>query len=1328
MLYTKSNSSPYPTHNNNINNSYNSGLISANTNANGIVGYDNPSRYSTSYGANSRTNVYYDTSVISEYDQPYTTKPAVIGHSQGKTSDFMLYGSSSTFNYDSSIWYFKDKSGDNAYYPQLRIFATNTYSRIVDKSEESVEIDVSGGLGTATVPFLIKNEEDMHELSRMVLLGNVYKNYYFKVDDGVTELDLGDFIPIGTSARPFQGNFNGNGVNFIVDINKATTDNVGVFGYINGSAVIENFSVSGSVIGRNNVGAILGQTDTAIVRNVYNTAYVQGGTGVGGLIGNHYRGTLQNSFNLGEVKGSQYVGGIVGRTMLYTRSNSSPYPTHNNNINNVYSAAQVSVAGSNTVGGAIGFDNTSRYSTSYAANTRTNIYYDSTIIANHDQSSGYSKPSSLQTTLYALNTGELMLKMSGKLSAAWYLKDKDDTYGYYPQLTIFSNHVETEVKELSEENVKFDVSLGMGTEDLPFIIKTNEDIDELRRKVADGNTFQGYFFVVDPSVEKFELGTYTPIGASASRPFYGSFDGSHAEFNITIDATTNNQGLFGYFGVGTIKNLSVTGSVKGGTYVGGVVGYKVSGTVSGVYNLAKITGVSQVGGVVGRNEAGTITQSYNNRDVFASTSYAGGITGYLYTGTISNTYNRAEILTPSHAGGIAGGSMLYTRSNSSPYPTHNNNINNSYNSGLISANTNANGIVGYDNPSRYSTSYRANPRTNIFYDTSVISEYDQPYTTKPAVIGHAHGKTSDFMLYGSSSTFNYDSSIWYFKDKSGDNAYYPQLRIFATNTYSRIVSKSEESVEIDVSGGLGTATVPFLIKNEEDMHELSRMVLLGNVYKNYYFKVDDGVTELDLGDFIPVGTSARPFQGNFNGNGVNFIVDINKATTDNIGIFGYINNSAVIENFSVSGSVIGRNNVGGILGYTDIGTVRNVYNTAYIQGGTGVGGLIGNHYRGTLQNSFNLGEVKGSQYVGGIVGRTMLYTRSNSNPYPTHNNNINNVYSAAPVSVAGSNTVGGAIGFDNTSRYSTSYAANTRTNIYYDSTIIANHDQSSGYSKPSSLQTTLYALNTGELMLKMSGKLSAAWYLKDKDDTYGYYPQLTIFSNHVETEVKELSEENVKVDVSLGMGTEDLPFIIKTNEDIDELRRKVADGNTFQGYFFVVDPSVEKFELGTYTPIGASASRPFYGSFDGSHAEFNITIDATTNNQGLFGYFGVGTIKNLSVTGSVKGGTYVGGVVGYKVSGTVSGVYNLAKITGVSQVGGVVGRNEAGTITQSYNNGDVFASTSYAGGITGYLYTGTISNTYNRAEILTPSHAGGIAGGSMLYTRSNSSPYPTHNK
>ena len=106
--------------------------------------------------------------------------------------------------------------------------------------------------------------------------------------------------------------------------------------------------------------------------------------------------------------------------------------------------------------------------------------------------------------------------------------------------------------------------------------------------------------------------------------------------------------------------------------------------------------------------------------------------------------------------------MLYYRSAYSTYQT--NAILNSYNSGLVSANSNANGIVGYDNPAYYSGA--ANARTNVYYDTSVISEYDQPYTVKPPVINHSYGKTSDFMLHSDAATYKYDSSIWYFKDNA----------------------------------------------------------------------------------------------------------------------------------------------------------------------------------------------------------------------------------------------------------------------------------------------------------------------------------------------------------------------------------------------------------------------------------------------------------------------------------------------------------------------------------------------------------------------------------
>src|SRR5690606_37201089 len=172
--------------------------------------------------------------------------------------------------------------------------------------------------------------------------------------------------------------------------------------------------------------------------------------------------------------------------------------------------------------------------------------------------------------------------------------------------------------------------------------------------------FEGFHFKVQEGRTVFNLGETTPIGNNAF-PFYGSFDGNFANFNVFIigEAYT---GLFGYFGKGTIKNLYVTGSITGTTYVGGVVGYKVSGLIQNVYNAATISGTTQVGGIVGRNKLGNIETPFNNAKVFASTSYAGGILGYLYEGTVQNVYNHGEILSPLYAGGIAGGSMLTQRS------------------------------------------------------------------------------------------------------------------------------------------------------------------------------------------------------------------------------------------------------------------------------------------------------------------------------------------------------------------------------------------------------------------------------------------------------------------------------------------------------------------------------------------------------------------------------------------------------------------------------------------------------------------------------------------
>ncbi|NLB84782.1 MAG: hypothetical protein GX794_01525, partial [Acholeplasmataceae bacterium] len=688
------------------------------------------------------------------------------------------------------------------------------------------------------------------------------------------------------------------------------------------------------------------------------------------------------------------------------------------------------------------------------------------------------------------------------------------------------------------------------------------------------------------------------------------------------------------------KNLYVSGNIKANNYVGGIVGYQESGTIKDVYNLAKINAASYVGGIVGSSISGVIERVYNFNDITGTGDRVGGIVGQLQSTTLTDSYNRSEIIGTNYVGGLVG----YTWRNGnqySSYTTYRNSITNSYSSGLVSSNSNVGGIIGYDYSANHSTS--PNARTNLYYDVSVLSLYDQPKNQKPSVAVSTQGRKSDFLLYSTHASLGFNEDIWVLKPKTGDYAFYPQLKVFIENDLLRVSGKSNDSVKVNVKDGLGTKEIPFLIRTKFDMDELSRKVSEGNSYNDYYFKVDDGIAEIKLGNFIPIGTSSNPFQGSFDGNGVNFDIAIERPNANRIGLYGYVT-VGVIENFSLTGSVKGRNHVGSAAGFAHSNiTIKNIYNQAKIEGASEVGGLVGRVQQATLTNLYNRGEIIGTNYVGGLVG----YTWKNGNQYSsytTYRNSITNSYSSGLVS-ANSN-VGGIIGYDHSANHSTS--ANARTNLYYDVIVIAEYDQPMA-SKPSSLESATYALNTSKFFKEMASRLNSDFVFLEITDTYGYYPQLRVFAEHDLAAVKEESVESVKVNIEGGLGTEDIPFYIETVAEMIELQEKVANGNTYEGFYFEVRDTVGQLDLDNFTPIGSN-TKPFYGSFNGNFTEFILDIDTTQNYQGLFGYFGKGTIKNLYVSGNIKANNYVGGIVGYQESGTIKDVYNLAKINAASYV------------------------------------------------------------------------------
>ena len=163
------------------------------------------------------------------------------------------------------------------------------------------------------------------------------------LDNDIT-LTAGDWTPVGTSATPFTGIFNGNGkvVNNLT-INQSGADRIGMFGYILG-ATIKNLGLkNASVIGRNDAGGIVGRMGGSTVDKCFYFGYVEGNDHVGAIVGGtEVDGLLQSlisndyAFAVVDTRASQ-VGGILGTQV-------------NTDVVNCYFAGQVVSPSSNSGG------------------------------------------------------------------------------------------------------------------------------------------------------------------------------------------------------------------------------------------------------------------------------------------------------------------------------------------------------------------------------------------------------------------------------------------------------------------------------------------------------------------------------------------------------------------------------------------------------------------------------------------------------------------------------------------------------------------------------------------------------------------------------------------------------------------------------------------------------------------------------------------------------------------------------------------------------------------------------------------------------------------
>lgn len=124
------------------------------------------------------------------------------------------------------------------------------------------------------------------------------------------------------------------------------------------------------------------------------------------------------------------------------------------------------------------------------------------------------------------------------------------------------------------------------------------------------------------------------------------------------------------------------------------------------------------------------------------------------------------------------------------------------------------------------------------------------------------------------------------------------------------------------------------------------------------------------------------FCGNFDGNG--HTVSGLSITRDgsNMGLFRYVDASAVIQNLTVSGEVTpdgSRSAVGGIAGH-NAGKIQNCFFDGTVSGSDDVGGIAGiNAITGIIDGCHSKGVITGDHRVGGVVGNNLGVVRSCNN-------------------------------------------------------------------------------------------------------------------------------------------------------------------------------------------------------------------------------------------------------------------------------------------------------------------------------------------------------------
>ena len=170
--------------------------------------------------------------------------------------------------------------------------------------------------------------------------------------------------------------------------------------------------------------------------------------------------------------------------------------------------------------------------------------------------------------------------------------------------------------------------------------------------------------------------------------------------------------------------------------------------------------------------------------------------------------------------------------------------------------------------------------------------------------------------------------------------------------------------------GSGTIADPFLVYNVDTLKQVGTGTGAPpwNLSAHY-----EQIADIDMSgqSFTSIGGSSQ-FTGTYKGGGYvisNLSITVNN--TNNTGLFAHIGSTGTVKNLGLMNISITANNssdnIGGMAGRNN-GTIENCYVSGSINGRDNVGGLVGNNDGGTIVKCYTAGSVEGRNHVGGVAG------------------------------------------------------------------------------------------------------------------------------------------------------------------------------------------------------------------------------------------------------------------------------------------------------------------------------------------------------------------------